>query len=153
MRPPMVQDLIPLCRQNQNSQHGSDENDTALQPMAKNKPKASLIESVWTSTFEPYQVRRLRPKKQGEREAYDAVRRNRGACDKHRRSKSAVSIPLRDCICLHFLIYASAAAATYRILLMNAIASVLHVIKLSKSPERLRDQPLPLKAALKRDLS
>lgn len=73
---------------------GQNERNVVRHSKNKNKFDARLIESVWTPTFEPYKVRTLRPKTRTEQEACNWLRRNGGACDKHRKAKKPVSILL-----------------------------------------------------------
>jgi hypothetical protein len=70
----------------------SSQDSTDSEPATRKTFEPKSFESVWTSTFEPHEVRRMLPKTKRQREAYNAVRKNGGACEKHKRLKKAVSI-------------------------------------------------------------
>jgi hypothetical protein len=106
---------MPMITESSGHPEDSNEHHTTQKSTPKRTPGVRSFESVWTSTFEPHDVRRLHPKTRAEREAYSTLRRNGGACDRHRKSKKAVSVPLSIRNILHFLIHVSVAVVNPRV--------------------------------------
>lgn len=72
--------------------HAGNVHNTASKSSTRKKFDLGSIESAWTSDFKPFKAPTPRPKTRAQKIASNTLRRNGGACPKHRLSKRKVSI-------------------------------------------------------------